>query len=122
MKPSDFHVGQTLFYVSNRSSSRRSQWVGEQCVVTGIGRKWVTAKPGGDSRYFSIRFDAKTMLADGGEYPSPGTFYLSEAAYLAEVETKSAWVAFRASLPHTAPPHLDADKINALAATIRGEA
>ena len=88
MKTTDFTIGQQLLYVPNQ------QCVGskELCfhVVKSIGRKWINAGLPGSTRA-DERFLPETMIADGGDYVSPGAYYLSEAEYRDACDANAAW-------------------------------
>lgn len=76
-------LGQTLWYVP---SSRRG--TPHEAKIQGLGRKWATLDNG-------ERINISTLLADGGQYFSPGRCYLSKEAYEAELAVCKAWNEFR---------------------------
>ena len=88
MKTTDFTIGQQLFYVPNQHRGGSK----EPCfhVVKSIGRKWINAGLPGSTRA-DERFLPETMIADGGDYMSPGSYYLSEAEYRDECDANAAW-------------------------------
>lgn len=76
-------VGQTLWYVpSGRHGNPH------EITVEKVGRKWATC-----SRF--LRIDMETLAADGGNYSSPGSCYLSKADHDAEVALEETWKRFR---------------------------
>lgn len=88
MKTTDFSVGQELFYVPN--ANRGGSKLPANHVVKKIGRKWVTAGLP-DSEWANERFTPETMQADGGNYSSPGSYYLSDNIYRENLADDAAW-------------------------------
>lgn len=72
--------GQKLWWVptKNQASSK-------EVTVTRIGHRWAYLNN-------KQRLDKNTLIADGGEYSSPGKCYLSESVYLEQVERDLAWL------------------------------
>ncbi|MDB5437965.1 MAG: hypothetical protein JWM33_392 [Caulobacteraceae bacterium] len=78
-------VGQTLFYVPERS-----RWAKPRDVtVEKVGRKWATLADNAG------RIDVKTLRMDGGGFHSPGDCYLSRAEWEESVQLDDAWRPFR---------------------------
>ena len=105
-----FKVGQKLFYVH---SSRR-QAVGHETEVVKLGRKWTYLSNG-------ERVDADG-LADGKDYSSPGTAYLSEEKYRESVDAHEQWIIFkRLSQSYYPPGGITAQDIRSAMALLRLE-
>lgn len=109
MRPTDFQVGQVVYFYNNRTMNL------DPHVIVRIGRKWVTAGPEGYSERLHERFDPATMWADGGKY------YLSKEAYQQSIERSVAWKEFRqiVQLHVTCPPDISADFIRAIMAVLK---
>lgn len=78
-------VGQTLWYVRN-SYNRPGPQPGQEVRVDKVGRKWAdisgTVGIGLQVRRFNMgRINIKTLVADGGKYPSDAQAYLSREHY-----------------------------------------
>lgn len=102
MKEADkFYVGQELYYVSRNKYGSRGR-----VTVEKIGRKWIQMS----NRY---RMDRENMLADGGNYSSPGAYYLSEEHYKEQKKLRAAWDILQGKISHTYafPEHLTMDDV-----------
>lgn len=82
--PHKLQVGQKLWFVP---ADRRN---GDGCEVTveAVGRTWAKIS----NQY---RIDLQSLIADGGQYVSPGRCYLSVEAYREDVELQRAWCSFQ---------------------------
>jgi hypothetical protein len=97
----NYTVGQTLWYVPNRGQPF-------EVTIANVGRKWLTI----DLRR-PMRVDKTTLNADGGQYSSPGTCYLSESAYRDERELSKAWDDFTYWVCSRMPYGVTLEKIRA---------
>jgi hypothetical protein len=77
---SNLTVGQTLWYVPRELRFQKPSEV----TVQKIGRKWAQVD-------YRLRIDVQTLIADGGDYSSPGRCYLSREEYEAELARRDAW-------------------------------
>lgn len=85
-----FAIGQKLWFVPSDS---RYHHQSREMEIVKIGRKWVHV---GDGPYpHRFERDDPDMIVDGGDYASPGHFYLSEAAWATEKERQKVWNIFR---------------------------
>lgn len=93
-------VGQSLYFVPNRGQRRF-------ITIESVGRKWAVI----DSR---LRINKDTLIADGGQYSSPGRCYLNEEAYRAKLQLDGAWSEFRQSIDrqYQPPAGMTIEKIN----------
>lgn len=66
-------------------------------VITRVGRKWVYLQD-------DYRFDAESMVIDGGRYPSPGRVYESREVYEAAAALQDKWSAMRFRVERTYTP------------------
>lgn len=84
-----FTVGQPLFFVphDHRLVHERAQYT-YIITIEKIGRKWLTTSHG-------LRLHKDTLVADGGEYVSPGRAWITEEAYLTWLAQRQAWDAFQ---------------------------
>ena len=85
-----FELGQKVFcdYSLNRKSGERPTLVPRYVIKT--GRKWVVLSPNFNGVSLE-RFDAETLLIDGGTYASPGRVWESEADFEASVRDNKLW-------------------------------
>jgi hypothetical protein len=83
--------GQKLWFVS----SQRHGGEPREVTVGKIGRKWATISSGAD------RIDRETLVADGGQYISPGRCYLSQQAYEDAKRLSDDWRAFTTDVEKT---------------------
>ena len=74
-------VGQELWWVPHWSSRSSEPYL---VKVESIGRKWVHLDNG-------HMIDINTLIADGGDFSSPGACFLSEQAYKELCNLKSEW-------------------------------
>lgn len=84
--------GQTLWWVPNQRHAGPQREV----IVQKVGRTWAQLS----NRF---RIDKNTLIADGGEYISPGRCYLSEVAYIQYVNLIAAWNALTSDLRYSRP-------------------
>lgn len=79
----ELKVGQKLWWVPSQ------RYAGSQREVTveKVGRIWAQLSE-------RSRIDKQTLIADGGEYMSPGRCYLSKAEYDEHIERVTAWNSF----------------------------
>lgn len=76
-------VGQKLWFVRSGRNGRSGD--GMEVIVEKVGRKWAEISAG------APRIDIESLVADGGQYTSPGRCYLSEVAYDEIVSLTKAW-------------------------------
>ena len=81
-----YSVGQELYFEWSPYSRRRGG--GETVTITKVGRKWMELSNG-------HRVDKVRLVADGREYSSPGTAYVSRADREAQVRLLDAWRTLR---------------------------
>lgn len=81
-------VGDKLWYQPDGRTS--TEKLGSEMTITGIGRVWVTM-----SRGHRFKKDDERMAVDGGQYSSPGRFFLSQDHYRADRDLDRAWDWFR---------------------------
>lgn len=115
MSKSDYHVGQTVYVVNWRGSSRTREF-----MISKIGRKWITTFDGWDT----MRFDPETGLIDGGKYTSPGKIWKSTEDYKTHVKIVERWNYFclKASRSHYAHPKgITVERIDELMKELWGE-
>lgn len=96
-------VGQKLWWVpSNRHGSNR------EVGVTKVGRKWAQLSN-------HHRIDVQTLVADAGEFSSPGTCYRDQAEYEAAAALERAWSRLRQdiSLAYQRPEQVSLENIEA---------
>lgn len=86
MATKKLEIGQQLYYVSNNRNDR-AQYV----TVEKIGRKWIQLSN-------SHRVDKDTLIADGGNYNSPGRCYLDAEIYMKEQSRVVAWSDFKRNI------------------------
>ncbi len=102
-------VGQELWFVHRE---RRS---GAPFATKGtrVGRKWAQL----DSHY---KIDIVTLVADGGQYASPGRCWLNKEAWEAEAKRDETWWKLRRKVEYGwhAPPHLSIEQIEQMIATL----
>jgi hypothetical protein len=105
LNPHGLFVGDCLFYVAN--DNRRSTTT---VSVVKIGRKWVELSN-------RNRVDIMSLEADGGQYSSPGTAWLSEQAYRDRVALQDAWRSLRRQIDglYGAPAGLTIEKMDQIA-------
>jgi len=123
VKPSDFTVGQRLWYVPDASYGNPHAE-----VVVQIGRKWVTTVREGEetrwhgNKHASRRFDPATMREDCGRFSSHSIYYLGEDDYYLRRELNRAWSDLRYVVDKTwsCPSHLTASDIAELTSRIKG--
>lgn len=108
MKPSDFKVGQQLYYVP----SDRRRGVPIHVVVSKVGNRWVYF----NHLHTEFRFSPSDMRVDGGDYSSPGMVYLDKAAHEELVSRNRAWDAVRQCVAgtYTCPRFLTAADLDTL--------
>lgn len=89
----ELKVGQKLWWVPNK------RWGGPQREVTveKVGRIWAHLNE-------RNRIDKQTLIADGGEYSSPGRCYLSKAEYDEYIERVTTWNVFAATVRYKEMP------------------
>lgn len=92
-----FKVGDQLVVLMKY---RKRDATGEDCVVTKVGRRWVTITIGRREE----RFDAQTMQLDGFGYSPPGEVYYSREQIRAEQARDRAWTAFHRAFSHAFVP------------------
>jgi hypothetical protein len=96
-------VGQKLWFVPNRNGRGYPREV----TVSKLGRKWITlAEP------YEPRINRETLIADGGNYISPGRCYLDKQAYEQDQELQKRWRLIQWRFMHVSskPDHItDAD-------------
>ena len=98
-----FTVGQQLWYQPAHWGARETK--GYLVTITKIGRKWLTVGR-------NLRVDKETLIADGGEYASPGGCYLSEADYYDAKNLDHQWAQLLHDIPrYTRPAHITIDQI-----------
>lgn len=98
----ELKVGQILIYV--RSDTRNKTH--SEAEIASIGRKWVNFKG------YYTRADKDTLIADGGQYSSPGRYYLSEKDWEDERELHAEWNKLRNNFGGYQPPeNLTLEKI-----------
>lgn len=85
--------GQKLWWVY--SSNRRGQ--PREVTVTKVGRKWAQLDN-------NCRIDIETLLADGGDYMSPGCCYLSKDIYDSGVALQKAWSEMKRDIQYASTP------------------
>ena len=95
-------VGQKLWWVSRSDHSHRKD--GREVIVTKIGHKWATLENG-------HRIDLKTMIANGGNYSSPGRCYLSHEDYDRLSRARDAWREFAQCLIRPCPDDMTSERI-----------
>ena len=91
METKKLEVGQQLYYVSNNRRSS-TQYV----TIEKIGRKWIQLSN-------SHRVDKDTLIADGGNYSSPGRCYIDAEVYTKEQLRAAAWRDFKRDACSVAP-------------------
>lgn len=74
-------IGQELWFVPRERRDGKPHPV----TITKIGRKWAEV----DRGYY--RIDINTLVADGGQYASPGRCWLNQSAWEEEEARQSAW-------------------------------
>lgn len=122
MKPSDFTIGQEVFfrYSDARRHSHTTPLIA-LFVVKNTGRKWVEAayRPGDRAVW---KFEAETLAMDGEGFGSPGRIYLSADDFVRDQELERAWVDFRRLVDrgYSRPAHLDLADIVNMAAIMKG--
>lgn len=89
--------GQELWWVTE--GSKRAYVV----IVSKVGRKWAQLDNG-------HRIDVDTLVADGGEYTSPGRCYLNRELYEQESAVLSEWKRLKDDM-HSQPKNLSVDDI-----------
>lgn len=77
-----------------------------EAQITAVGRKWITIGHN--------RFNAETLLLDGGKYPSPGRVWASRSEFEAAQVRNQAWAELRQLLPFTAPDRITTERIREL--------
>lgn len=77
--PHGLTVGQELWFVPGHRGGH-SHYV----TVQKIGRKWAEVGK-------RLRIDLETLIADGGDFMSPGTCYLSKEEHEQAVERSARW-------------------------------
>lgn len=94
-------AGQELFYVP-RSRFQNPASV----VVEKVGRKWASLSN-------RIRVDIETLIADGGDYPSPGRAYLRKEDHEEEAALNADWAALRKKIDRlwSPPPGMTREMI-----------
>lgn len=108
-------IGQTLWFVGERSGSKRGR--SGDVTVTAVGRKWMEIEG-----CFSGRVELETMKADGQGFTSPGRCYLSKQDWLDKDGARLAWNALRSSMPLTCPDGLSHETIAQAAKLLRLDA
>lgn len=93
-------VGDRLWYVPHHGAPFA-------VTVARIGRKWITAGAG----WGAMRFDRDTLVADGGNYSSPGQAYRSREEYLDSCARFEGWIALQRDFAKARPPFPAVDKI-----------
>lgn len=103
-------IGQELWFVPHDAHDVR-----RSCIVrvNKIGRRWATLDNRG-------RVDLETLIADGGNFISPGRCWLSEGHWQAEQRRRAAWrelfdFIYRC---HRPPDHLSEDAIQQILASL----
>lgn len=102
-----WEVGQTVYVVFDRKYDGHDP-EGRIETITKIGRRWIEV---GDPRWRKARFDAETMILDGGNYSSPGRIWPSEAEYRESLEVQKAWRDLVSRLPWQAPNHFTVEDV-----------
>lgn len=102
-------VGQELWFVHRE----RRSGAPFTTKVTKIGRKWAQL----DSHY---RIDVATMVADGGQYTSPGRCWISREEWEAEVARNEAWWKLRRMIErqYDPPAGLSTEQIGQIIGTL----
>lgn len=77
-------IGQELWFVHRE----RRSGAPFATTVTKVGRKWAELA-------CHYRIDLSTLIADGGNYTSPGRCYLRKEDWEAQVRLETAWDALR---------------------------
>jgi hypothetical protein len=97
-----YAVGQELYWEVSRYASNRQDH--GMVKITKVGRKWLELSNG-------YRVNAKTLIADAGEYSSPGVCYENRAARESVVAAGAAWSSLRQRMGYTAPAGVSAEAI-----------
>ena len=94
-------VGQVLWFVP---SQRGGGGQPREMTVRKIGRKWAAISSRAADEY---RISLETLDADGGDYMSPGTCWLSQAEHEASQRASVAWRAFVRDVEYKSTPPMD---------------
>lgn len=106
-KPMRYVVGQELFWEASDAFSRRKGNTTKMVTIAKVGRQWLALSDG-------HRIDAVTLLADGGDYSSPGRCFLSREDWDAHNANKNrfdAWIDLRVKMPNCVPENVSAEDI-----------
>lgn len=94
-------VGDTVVFYGDRTRSLNTlsgAAPGCECVITAVGRKWITATY--QHREFRFQKEAPHYV-DAGGYSTPGRIYASVAEYEATTGLENAWHALRTEMHRT---------------------
>lgn len=105
-------VGQKLWWVGVWSRVGVTAESGREVTITSVGRKWA-----GIDRP-DTRVDIHSLVADGGEYSSPGRCYLSREDYEREYILRREWEWLKRMFPARPPAHITPDAIQLIASVI----
>ena len=92
-----------------------------------IGRKWATLAPPGqetdDWGYLRCRVDLETLIADGGDYQSPGQCWRTKEEYDLHYKAGRLWDDIRRffGITYSVPAHLEVDDLEHILNTLKGE-
>lgn len=81
-KERKYKIGQTLYFVPSRGKPF-------EVTISSVGYTWL---------YFlnrRLRVDKEMLIADGGNYSSPGQCYVSVEEYDLHVKTRDRWQDFK---------------------------
>lgn len=98
----NYIIGQSLCFEFSEHEARSGQC--QIVTITKVGRRWLKISNG-------YRVDAKTLIADGGAYASPGRCFFSREERDKELARKKAWANLRKSLSWLAPDDVSAEDI-----------
>lgn len=104
--PNGWAVGMTVWAAS------RNDLPPEENIITKIGRRWISFKSTKIGR--ESRFDAETLVIDGGQYSSPGKVYPSLDEYHERSECGRLWTEYRRKLPWRPPAEMTCERIKQL--------
>lgn len=107
----EYKVGHKFWWVG--SDNKRTQ---SEVTVTKVGRAWLTLSNG-------HRVDKTTLVADAGEFTSPGHCWESKSAFDGHASIAKAWSALQreVQLSLSVPKNVTLDDIKAAAAHLKLE-
>lgn len=101
-----FEPGRQLYFVYRHN--RNSEYV----TIEKVGRRWLSLSN-------RCRVDKDTLIADGGEYTSPGRAYVSQEQYEAEAHANKLWNTLRRRIPWGRHSSISAADIEKAASLLR---